>query len=150
MTIIGTSKLYRNNLENVAKLFEKHQQNPKNNGINIIDQVISLSSDDKLCTGNLLSVRNYGQDRTYSVIIKNLGNVILGQDTELFTDSGKVKIKNGSLRTTVKVKCFLDNKIEYFPILQITEYAKMYDHYQLRISNRDNYILSSGLIVCAD
>ena len=150
MTIIGTSKLYCNNLQNVAKLFEKHQQNPKNNGINIIDQVISLSSDNKLCTGNLLSVRNYGQDGTYSVIIKDIGNVILGQDTELFTDSGKVKIKNGSLRTTVKVKCFLDNKIEYFPILQITEYAKMYDHYQLRISNRDNYILSSGLIVCAD
>lgn len=152
MTIIGSAKLKNCNIENVGKLYEKHQQNPNNNGVKIIDKVISLSNEkNSECIGNLLSIRNYGQDRTFQVVIKHVGTVALGQDTGLFDSEDKiVRIKDGTLKTPIKVKCFINNEVEYFPVLRIDEYQKMFDHYQLRISNRNNYVLENGLVIAAD
>ncbi len=153
MAIIGIERLYNNNMENVEEFYKKHQQNPNNNGVRIIDEIMSIRTDDnsiKLIPGKVLSVRMNGNERTFFVALKGGMNIYLGISTEILTDSGYQSISNGGLVPSKKVALYKDGKIEYKSIINIEEINSSLMHYEIRIKNTDNYLLDRGIIVKAD
>lgn len=153
MAIIGIEKLYNNNTENVEAFYKKHQQNPNNNGVRIIDEIMSIRTDDnsiKLIPGKVLSVRMNGNERTFFVALKGGMNIYLGISTEILTDSGYQSISNGGLVPSKKIALYKDGKIEYKSIINIEEINSSLMHYEIRVKNTDNYLLDRGIIVKAD
>lgn len=153
MAIIGIERLYNNNMENVEEFYKKHQQNPNNNGVRIIDEIMSIRTDDnsiKLIPGKVLSVRMNGNERTFFVALKGGMNIYLGISTEILTDSGYQSISNGGLVPSKKVALYKDGKIEYKSIINIEEINSSLMHYEIRLKNTDNYLLDRRIIVKAD
>lgn len=151
MSIIGIAELHNSKTENVEALYKKHQTNPNNNGVRVIDDICSLNVDaGKMVPGQLISIRIAGKERTFRAEIKGIGIMYFGIRTKVLTDQGFSSISDGTLSLGSKLSVYTDGGITTASILTLEEIYTMCTHYEVRIRNRDNYVLKNGVIIKAD
>ena len=135
----------------VKSLYEKHQLNPKNNGVNVIDYLQSYSlTSDKMGQIGLLSIRNNGKDRTFRLTVKDTGNIYIGQSTTLLVNGSWGNIQNQQLGISSKIGFVIDGKLCYKSIIDMKETFELYNYYSLITLDKSNYVLKNGLVVKSD
>ena len=151
MAIINIAELYENKIENVEELYKKHQTNPNNNGVRVIDNIWSIDLEtNKLVPGQLLTIRIAGKERTFRAEIKDIGIMYFGVRTNILTPNGFGSISDSTITPASKIAVYNGKTIEYKGIIALEEIYSMCTHYELRIKNKDNYILKNGIIIKAD
>lgn len=149
MSIIGSACIHKN--YTIEQLYKKHQQNPDNNGVRVIDTVNSLDLEEtRIVPGKLLSIRIAGNERTFYMELKNGERFLLGLHTAILTNRGFGTIADSQIKPSTKVAIFKENRIEFYSVIHLTEIYEMLKHYELRIQNKNNYILHNGMIINAD
>lgn len=152
MPVISKSKLL-NNPQTAESLNEKHQLNPKNNGVSVIDNVLSLDlSSNKLCMGSVTAVKYDGMNSVYKLDVVDHGEFLVAMNTQLLiTTAGNWgSVKDGHLTPGGKVAIYEDNELRLFTIKSISPTNIQSVIIDIRVSNRQNYILDSGLVVHTD
>ena len=151
MAIINIAELYNSNIENIEALYEKHQTNPNNNGVRVIDNIWSIDLDsNKLVPGQLLTIRIAGKERTFRAEIKDIGIMYFGVRTNILTPNGFGSISDNTITPATKIGVYNGKTIDYKGIVTLEEIFTMCTHYELRIKNKNNYVLKNGIVIKAD
>lgn len=149
MSVIGSACIHKD--YTIEQLYKKHQQNPDNNGVRIIDKVNSFDSDEtRIVPGKLLSIRIAGSERTFHMELKNGERFLLGLHTAILTNDGFGTIADGQIKPSTKIAIFDGDRMEFYSVVHLTEIYEMLKHYELRIQNKNNYVLDNGMIIKAD
>lgn len=150
MSILGSDTLYNMSLT-IKQLSEKHQLNPRNNGVNAIDQLIFYDdSMDKLCVGDMIHIMSMGMVDTYNIEIEDIGTFPIAGTTEVLLPDGTYgSINNGKIQAGFPVSVIIDGHKQQKSVISYNLCQLMFPFYRLR-SARTNYVTAKGLIVATD
>lgn len=153
MPVVHNSTLLNSKCSSVKELYEIHQLNPMNNGVNTIDTVLSIDvPKQSLCMGNLTSIRYEGQRPVCLLNIKDVGVFTIPLNAQLLVSEDGIwgSVQDRRLIPGGKVGIYNHDTIEFHSIVNITHLPENYISYTLKVANRHNYVLDNGLIVHED
>lgn len=150
MSLLGSETLYNMSLT-IKQLSEKHQLNPKNNGVNAIDQLIFYDDTlDKLCIGDMLHVMPLGMVDTYNITIEDVGTFPIAATTCVLLPNGQYGcINDGKIQAGQNVTVITNGHKTTKSVISYELCQLMYNYYRIR-SARTNMVTAEGLVVKSD
>lgn len=151
MPITCNSKLSHMGIT-VKELTEKHQLNPKNNGITGVDNIVFYNESNKNCgIGTLTRICRISEEMPIRIRLTNGDQLIVSMNTKLLNDKGEyVSYANNKLQPATKLlNVQFPRTITSHAVLDITPLDKL-TSISLICSDRDNYVLDNGFIVACD
>lgn len=147
---ISGNNLMMNMIINIKELNDKHQLNPSNTGLKVIDNCMSMVND-SLGIGGILSVRVFEESNLHNVLLSDSSWMRIPAYCKILKSNGTFGcIQDGNL---VKGDCIRvithsgDTITVYIQEIQPTNNRAL--SYKIR-TQRGNYILENGVVVESD
>lgn len=135
---------------NIKELNDKHQLNPNNNGIRVIDCCMSVVND-TIGVGGIFSIKVFEETNLYNIQLSDSSWMRIPSYCRILKSNGSFGcIQNGNLvkGDCVQIFCHTGGKIT-LAIQEIQPTTQRALTYKIR-TQRGNYILENGVVVESD